>query len=218
MSAKPANARSRAGFSKVKSLDESPPPHDASISITKKFRFICQTACVDSAFTQTQLLDLLAQVNAATVAYRLNSAIRLRKVSIWAVPLSYASVSQAPTTVAVEFNNLGVAGSFGSPPRKYSDSSQNPADYAHIGVSPDPGSLSGSWFNDAATSPIMNIQCPVGAIVDLTLDLVMRNNETAVATRAISGGTVGDVCVLTMTSATAGAPGVLVSADYKGQT
>lgn len=214
MSVRPANARSRAGLPKVKSADESPPPHDASICVTKKFRFICSTACVDSAFTQVQLLDLLAMTITTTSANRINSAIRLRKVSVWAVPLSYASVSQAPTTVAVEFNNLGVSGSFGSPPKKYSDSSQSPADYAYVGASPDPNSLSGSWFNDAATSPIVSLQCPVGAIIDITLDCVLRNGETPVATRAITGGTVGEVAVLTMTSASTAA-GVLTSADYQ---
>lgn len=208
-------ARSRPFMPIVKSLDASPPQHDSSLSFTKKFRFRCTTACVDSAFTQVQLLDLVACITTAnTTAHRLISAARVKKVSIWAVPFSSAATSQGNATVSVEFSNLGVAGSFGSPPRKFSDTSQSPTDYAHIAARPDPQSLAGSWFNDDGTSPVFLLVCPIGAIVDITLDLVLRNGETPVACAVAPTGAAGLVGIETMTSASATA-GVLISADYQ---
>lgn len=159
-------------------------------------------------------MDLLGMVTSAGVAYRTVSAARVRKLSVWAVPFSAASTSQSNVTVGIEFSNLGVAGSFGSPPKRYSDTSQNPAKYAYVSASPDPDSLSGKWFNDDGTSPVFLLTCPLNAIIDLTMDFVLRNGETAVATRALLGGaTVGNLGILTMTSASTAA-GVLTSADY----
>jgi len=159
-------------------------------------------------------MDLFAAVTTANVgATRIWSAVRLRKVSVWAVPFTSTSASQGTSEVSVEFNCLGSGGQFGSPPRKFTDVSMSPAKYAYVSASPDPHSLPGSWMNDDSDSPLFLLTVPIGGIVDLTLDFVLRNGETPVATRAITSGSFGVIGVLDMTSASATA-GHLQAVDY----
>jgi len=68
-------------------------------------------------------------------------------------------------------------------------------------------------MNDDSDSPLFLLTVPIGGIVDLTLDFVLRNGETPVATRAITSGSFGVIGILDMTSASATA-GHLQAVDY----
>jgi hypothetical protein len=189
------------------------PQHIGSIRITKKIRFtVVTTQLFENSFTQTQLLDLLAVVTTAnTTAYRLCSAMRIRKVEIWAVPPNVATGAQVGTAVAIEYNSNTVAG-LGSPSVRVSDATQNPSVYAHVVAKPDEFSLAGAWFNDGASSPVLTLTAPVGGIVDITLDLVFRDKETPVATRAITSGALGAMGIVPFLYPTSG---MLYPSEYQ---
>jgi len=137
----------------------------------------------------------------ATTAYRVVASMRINKISVWAVPFTSTAASQGVTTVGIEFNNVGSLSTFGSPNKRASDTSMSPAQYAYVTLAPDPHSLSGSWFNDdcSTSQPCFAITAPIGSIVDISFDVVLRDQEAATPiSRAIVGGTIGQLYQATL--------------------
>jgi hypothetical protein len=189
-----------------------PPMHDSTVKLRKTFRFINGTSAgaVEFPITQTQISDILSVGNTAIVGWRLAAAIRVRKVRIWGMPTA-GSVPTSPSSVSVEFNNLG-AGNFGSPTARFADTTSSNAYPAYVEAVPPKGSLAASWFPSGATGQfcILNFSANLNTIIDIDLEMTLNNGEAAVATRALTVSTPGKIGVITITDGTV----ALSAADY----
>ena len=181
------------------------PIHRPVPVISKAFRFRVDTADASgSAYTYSQILDLYAMAISATAAYRLCTAVRLRKCEIWACPFSAASAPQLPVVLQIEFPQQ-VGGSLGGRPQIESSVSLTPLQLAHVSAVPASGTLQSMW-QYGSSQPAFVLTCPQGSVVDLHLEFVMQNGETPVAvTPALSGLTTGSVIIVNPTSASTAA-------------
>lgn len=166
----------------------SPPAFTAAIVVRKTFRFQSNAAFTATNVTAVNLLDLLCMADTAVTAYRLASAVRVRRVSLWA-PMSS---SLAPVTASVEWAGYAVA-TVGAPPITKSDTSMGYRP-AYVTDSPPTNSIAGMWQGRASTSNLMQIAGPINTVIDVDLEFVLQNGEPPLAVaNAPAGATVGTV-------------------------
>ncbi len=156
-------------------------------------RFNSTGVLAGKSITQVDLLDLYCMATAANAAARIFAAARLKKVEIWS-PSAAAAVASASITF---LGNQYV----GAENKLYSDTTMGTDRPLHIVVTPPVGSLGAMWFNDTAVDPVMAISCPANTIIDIHMDVVLRNTENVrLVTGALAGATVGRVYVRALDS------------------
>jgi len=155
----------------------------------KVFRFTA-TAAATLNVSWVNLLDSLNMAATATTAYQLCDRVRVRAVEVWAA----SAASGTPVTVSCEF--AGVTAGFVGRSRIVSDTTIGTARLAHIRLSPDRASQASQWqFSNGA--PAFQLVVPAGAVIDVHLNLTVRDTNaagTAVANPP-AGATVGQVYV-----------------------
>jgi hypothetical protein len=173
-------ARSASAFAAVPQLDY-------SITLFKKIRFDVQAPTNPLSITNQNLSDLLA-INVTGVpaqTYRLCSAVRLVKVSIYGASGIVSGSVQAPLNRSVEFLSSTSTTPFGGPSKILGATSVFPGSSV-VSVAPPADSYAAQWINSLASGTsiqIMNITAQKGDIVDFTLELVINTNavQTAVS-------------------------------------
>jgi len=180
-----------------------PPPMVSTI----QRRNIARWTFTNSAGTQASLAtvtvanlaDIYCFATAANVAYRLwNSAIRLRRVSIWGAPSS----TGAATTCSVDF--LGVsAGSAGTSQRR-TDVATGTAQGPVVHARPPKSTQTGMWQASSSTSSLFAFQCTAGSIVEVEFD--GTNNEEGQAQQTTTAPAAGSAGQTYMGSLTTGLP------------
>jgi len=179
----PRNRKSAGGRSRV-----APPQFVPTLALGHKFRF---TGSLSSGtplpITRGMLLKLMSMATTTTNQFRLITAIKLKRVEIWAEPPALGS---APVTCSVEW--VGNQ----APSTLHSDSTMG-VRAAYVSTRP-PVDSSDRWWsingiNEAEV--LFNINFPAGAIVDISCSLRMVDDEAPVASEAGTGGsaTVGRV-------------------------
>jgi len=193
-----------------------PPPFNATVVFHKKLRFSANAAVAGQPIGVTDIRDLLCVATGSSTAYELASGVRIRRVQIWGPMAS----NLTPVTVAVEFPPLAIA--VGQPSSITSDMSMGATRAAYVNARPKAQSFAGNWLptvglSGAATTDVMLLTYPLGAVVDLDLDFVLQNGQTPQqvnAAAAPSGATVGRVYVRGLDEeATSGVP-TLVPVSY----
>jgi hypothetical protein len=180
---------------------ENIPFYSSTILFTKRLRFkVAGVAASNSAFTNEQLLDLLCFFTDATTAFRMCESIRLKKVEVWSSPQTDTSGTQSPVTVAVEFR-AGSSSLIGGRNVRVSDTVTSPAHVAHVKAVPRPEQFAAMWQSGTNETSIFQLTAPLESIVDLTLDMVLRDDGTVQAiSTSVSGGTAGQQGILGITS------------------
>jgi len=173
-----------------------PPQFVPTFVLKKKLRFNA-TAASTRTLTAASLGDLWCAAATTTSAYQLASHVRLRKIEIWG-PMASDLV---PVSVQIDWTGSTVGG-FGKSNR-VSDTSMGATQPAHISSSPPPNSQIAQWMAANATNEICRIIVPVGAVIDVTYDLALRDDASAAAvTGAVAGATVGALYVRPLDSVT----------------
>jgi hypothetical protein len=169
----------------VPTLSQKPPAFKASVASRHKFRFVALNGVTNESVTRADLLNLMVVATGGTSACRLLAGVRLLSISIWSPILATFD----PQTVCVEW--LGAY----APSSLISDTS--------VGMSParlrthPPVRSSAEWWtllgqNESET--LLNLTAPTGSIVDVSLDLVFIDNESATSgTAPYTGLTTGQV-------------------------
>ena len=165
--------------------------------VTSRLRFRAGALLNNVLIFQSDILDLFCMATAANAAYRVMSAARVRSVEIWG-PAAAAGVA----TVAIEWS--GTPGNFTGPKQLITDTTLGSSRPAHVYARAPKQSVADMWFSDAATGgAILVIDAPQDAIIDVTVDFVVRNSEGAVAvTAALAAATVGKMYVRRLDSST----------------
>lgn len=186
-----------------------PPQFTPSFLIMrKKLRFQAASAST-TTITPENLGDLWCVAATATSAYQLASNVRLRKIEMWG-PMTDTLV---PVSVRIDWTGSAGPGSFGKSNR-VSDTSMGSMEPAHVVSRPPPDTQIGQWLNaQDATTNLCLITYPANAIIDVTYDLVVRDNGTAYAVGgAVAGATVGANYVRALDSVTGS---ILVPVDMQ---
>jgi hypothetical protein len=121
-------------------------------------------------------------------------SVRIKKIRIFSPPPSQGSVA----TCSVEFS--GTSSSFGS--QEISDTSNSVAQPAMIDTAPPRNSLASFWSSAGNVGQLAVINCPSGSIVDLTVDLILSDDDQTNPTRAVSTAVIGTVYYLALDNGT----------------
>lgn len=163
-----------------------PPQLNLSFVLRKRFRFLAAAAGT-TALTALGLGDLWCVAATTTSAYQLAHFVRLRKVEMWG-PMSS---SLAPVQVLIDWTGSTTAGVFGKSNR-VEDLSMGSTECAHVVSKPPAGSQISQWIASNSNSQLCNLSYPINAVIDITYELVVRDDGSAVAvTGAVAGAVVG---------------------------
>jgi len=163
-----------------------PQPFQPSFVLKKKIRFKA-VAAATTALVFNDIYDLWCVAATATSAYRIAQAVRVKKIEIWG-PMASDLV---PVTVSVDWTGSATSGSFGKSNR-VSDTSMGSAEPAHLVTRPPPGSQIAQWLTGGSTTALCSLTYPAGSVIDLTYELVARDDGTAQSVAsAVAGATVG---------------------------
>lgn len=167
-----------------------PPAFVPTFIVHKKLRFQA-----DQEYTQASPLvlsiksfgDLWCSAATATSAYQLASHVRLKKIEMWG-PMASDLV---PVTVQVDWTGSSSLGGFGKSNR-VSDTSMGSTEPAHLASAPPPMAQISQWTQCSSTNEVCRLVFPDNAVIDVTLDLVIRDDaSTQTVTGAVVGAAVG---------------------------
>lgn len=164
-----------------------PPPVDPQVKQSMRLRYSCTTAATNKQILFSNILDGVLIATTATAGYDLFTAVRVKAVEVWAVP----SQGSAPTPVRVQFPSLPDGGGLVGDARVFSDTSMG-IEPAHVIARPDPKSALGLWNNNGGDVAFL-LTCPIGAVIDLLVDLRIDQNTAPVTTAALVSATVGNM-------------------------
>jgi len=162
-----------------------PPSFEPTIVVHRKVRFQATAAKSADQLTAASFLDMLCTTPTAVSGTQIGVFVRIRSIEMWA-PMPESLV---PTSCYLEWNGL-TPGMFGKSVR-VSDTSMGANSVAHFKTSPPAGTQLAGWIG-SGTQLIALMSYPINTVIDVTLDLVLRDDGTAVAvTGAVAGATVG---------------------------
>lgn len=155
-----------------------PPQISSNIAFGHLFRFVSGSG---SATTVTANSALCA---AGTVCSSANNVVasfvgsaKINRVDIWSPPASQGS----SVTCSVNW-----AGSGNSANREVSDTSISTAMPAHVSTRPPERSLAAFWFNaNTPAAPLFTVVAPTGSIIDVSMSLILFDEDTNDAQAAV---------------------------------
>ncbi len=176
-----------------------PPQITSSIVIKKKLRFNSNVSTGTSTLSAKSLGDLWCFATAAGTAYQLAEFVRIRKIEMWCSPPS----SLVPSVISIDWVGA-TPGLFGNS-RKVIDTTIG-FEPAHVVMKPPQGLQTGQWLSASDTSNIVQLQYAAGTTIDLTYDMVVRDNASVQAVSAgLAGATIGANYIRALDSTTSGA-------------
>ena len=173
-----------------------PMPFQASITVSKKFRFSVPTATTGFVLNSRDVSAFLTIVlgavgSTSTSASALIDRFKIRRIEVFG-PMSQ---TLAPVTVRLEYLNSSGTQAFSANSKLYSDTSMSSVSAAHLVTAPDPDSLVAKWISGTSTQvELVRFILPANSIVDITIDLVLNDGAQPVGvvlSPAADGGTVG---------------------------
>jgi len=165
---------------------EIPPQLNSNIQYSHRFRFLSGTGN-STSITIQRLISMCGVIaTTTTTGSAWVGSLRVREVEIWSPP---SAQGQAVTCSLEWVAGLGSAGT-----QEVSDTSMSVARPAHIRTRPPRNSLASFWNNGGNNPQMFVLVAPTGSIVDVTVDLVMFDDEiTAPTVVTLTAATVGNV-------------------------
>jgi hypothetical protein len=161
-------------IAKTREVVASLPRIGASIQFSKTFRFVADAA-VNQAIDFTCVRELIGMgyhsALPANGIYRLIDAFRIKRVELFAI--GAIGTSQ---TVALDWASSNTGRS-----TRVSDTSLGMAP-AHVSTVPPANTASAFWQNTNGSVALFTLAVPSGAVVDLTLDIVLVDTAGAFIT------------------------------------
>lgn len=161
----------------------------ASIQVDKVVRFSFDGPLSNVRVDDTDLLDLFCVATSASAAYRLASAVRLRRIEMWGEPVSGGS--------SVSIEDVGtLSPGVGSPSRVVEDTTLGISRPAHILWRPRLQSIQSMWLSADDGRSLLLISSTGTGYLDLHVSFMLQDGETPVAVTApVSGASVGQLYV-----------------------
>ncbi len=161
-----------------------PPQIPSNLRYKHHFRYRA-TAAGDIQPTNTQALasfgSMCTVVNSTLQS--IHSSFKISKIQCWFV----AATAGTPVTCSVEW-----IGQQNYPSVEMSETSVSPSVYSCLTTRPPPNSLASFWQLPSNTITIGRIIFPAGALLDIWVELIVRDDETAAAT-TVGSATLGSM-------------------------
>jgi len=184
-----------------------PKSYVANTEVHKTFRFQASTAGVYT-ISPCKLCALNVTATTTILGIQDYEYVRLRRIEIWAGPP--ATLVPNEVSVALSGSAIGLTGNEIS----RSDVSMSATRPAHVCLRPNLSTQSGQYLignTSNGTTPFLTLTVPVGAIIDVEVDLKMTKDlRTTNNSVAIVGATIGAKYYLALDNA-AGALGSVSS-------
>jgi len=162
------------------------------VQLQHTFRFTSTSGTVTAITAKGLLLaaGALGTITNSTVTSPFAS-VKLQKVEIWTPPASQG----ASSTCSVEWASQSNANN-----QEISDTTVSVATPAHVRASPPRNSLASFWQSPGITNnQLFNLIAPAGSIIDVTLSLIMQDDDNGAAiTGAVATAVVGTVYYLAL--------------------
>jgi hypothetical protein len=165
-------------------LDHPPPINNLALVHSTRLRFITNGALVRQAVTDTNILDALLVAATAIAGYRLFQTAKIRKVSLWAVP-----VVGGATTVTLEYDS-DVNGPLAGDSKVHTDTSMG-IQPACIHTRPAVGCLAAMFNAGLQGNTLFHLSCPSGTVVDVEVTFRGQFGIGTAVTNALVGATAG---------------------------
>jgi hypothetical protein len=166
-----------------------PPQLKTNVSLNHVYRFVSTTATATVITNQNLLFAAGTVVATATSVYSMYSSVRVKRVSIWTPPPSQGSNS----TCSVEW--IGGANTNNS---EFSDTTVSTAQPAMVSCQPPVSSLAHFWSNSGSSLNLFTIVAPSGSIIDISLALILNDNENGPLLLTVVAGTPGNAAYIGM--------------------
>lgn len=180
------NPRKRQGTARrsVATISHPRPLNSYEVKHTQTLRFIASAAAAGTTISFANLLNAISMATTAVAPFSVFTAVRLKKVEMWAVPILGTAVS---VSSQIADTTTGIIGDF----RTHTDSSMG-IEPAHIAFRPSPKSEV-SFFQASSGNVAFNITCPAGTVIDITCDFRNLPGTAGSAGVASVGATVGSI-------------------------
>jgi hypothetical protein len=168
---------------------QNPPSLKSNIVLNHTFRYRSNNV-IATAITSNGFLGgaggICTVANTTLVGFFY--ALRIRRIKVWTITATAGTAA----TCSVEWQ-----GQANTPNMEVSDTSINTAVPAMLNSVPPRNSLAANWAT-ANTGQLCILTCPVGTIVDVSLQLVAWDGEANNSINTISAGTLGQVYYLAL--------------------
>jgi hypothetical protein len=162
-----------------------PPQLRSNLELSHNYRFVSSSGTA-TAITPASLFGAAGGMgtvsNSAITSFF--ASLQILKVEMWTPPASQGSAA----TCSVNWEGFN-----GAPNREVSDTSVSVAQPAHVVSRPPPRSQAAFWINGTQTlsNTIFTLVAPSGTIIDVTLRLVMFDDDVGNVNATASAVTVG---------------------------
>jgi hypothetical protein len=160
-----------------------PSQFESNVKGTHRFRFAATAAVTQKSITDSSVIGALGgfcTIVNNQVSCWVNS-FRIKKIEVWGAPQTLGS----PSTVSVEWFGFG-----NSPNLEISDTTLSVSQNAHVVTRPPPNALCHFWQKQTNTA-LFNLSCTANSIIDITVDYVLVDQDTAALAIAVAAGVVG---------------------------
>jgi len=188
-----------------------PGPFDASITITKRFRFIATAASTGVIISAEQMLAMFCMGTGTGSVNGIPNGVRLKKVKLWGPTVA----ALTPVTVSLQWISSPAVTSFGGSQKRISDTSMGSTFPAYITAAPEKDTIQAQWltaFTGASEQSLFLISFPANSIVDVSLDYRITGTPGLVTTVASSAG--GQLYILALDNAQSGGTNNLVPVSF----
>lgn len=172
-----------------------PPQIKSNIIVHHKYRFVATTGL---SFPLTSKALCIAAGSMCTVANStvtsLFASVRLDKIEMWSPPPSQGSY----VTISAEFTGQAQSANV-----EFSDTTVSTSQPAHLSCTPPSRTLAAFWQTPGIGSvTLANLVLPVSTIVDVTLSLILNDDENSAITYPVSTGVLGQNYYLSLDNGT----------------
>jgi len=160
-----------------------PMPLRSSIQVDKVVRYKFASALSNVEITDQDLLNLIVVATTTTATTELASAVKLRKIEMWADPVAGGSL--------ISIEDIAQVAGVGGPSRIKEDVTLGVARPAHLTWTPAPGSLQAMWIASHAGTEYLALNSSGAGYLDLHVSWVLQDGENPSSGGAVSGATAG---------------------------
>jgi len=165
----------------------------ATIQVDKVLRFKFTGALSNVQISDTDLLDLICVATTATAASQVASAIKVRRMEMWADPVAGGSLC------SIEDN--ASTGPVGGPSRVKEDTTLGVSRPAHVIWRPAPGSTQSLWLQSELGNNWFQLISSGAGYLDVHVSWILQDGEAIVpVTAAVAGATAGRLYVRALDS------------------
>jgi hypothetical protein len=163
----------------------------SNIMLSHTYRFTSSSGTataitVGSLFAAAGAMCTVANTQVQT----LYNSVRVRNVSVWTPPAQQGTFA----TCSIEW-----LGSANSNTVEVSDTSNSVAIPARISSNPPRSSLASFWnTTSSVANTLFTLTAPSGAIIDVTLDLILSDDDVTNAVTAVAAGALGFIYYLSL--------------------